>query len=94
MDNDGRMIALSLMLHRDGGEQWLATIRQADLNRGGERANTVAANALDLLNVEFSHRREFGSGQLSVGVGFDSIDGKVGGSETDVRLHAAWRGRL
>ena len=94
MDNDGRMLAFSLMLHRDDGQQWLASIRRVDLNRGGMRANTVAATSRDLINIEVSHRREFGSGELSVGLGFDSFDGDAGEDDTDVRLHAAWRGEL
>lgn len=94
MDGDGRMTSFGAVLVDGGGRTWDLTVRKVEVNRDAlapQPANTVSSLALDLTNIELSHRRNLGPGQLHLGVGFDDYAERLdGGKNSETRGFAQW----
>lgn len=90
-DNDARVLALGMTVHRDNGHYWNATLRHAEVNTGGRRANSLTLRQLDRFDLDLSHLRQLAQGRLSAGVRLTSTDSD-GATRNDIEAYAQWQG--
>jgi len=71
LDNDSRMFSIAGLLTRDNGDVLSLEFRRAKINRDGTGTHAISDVPLDVDNVELRYSRGFGSGKISVGVGYN-----------------------
>lgn len=94
LDNDSRVVSAGLMLAGNDGSQWYGLLRFGELNTGDspDLFNSLTATQQDLLSFDLTYRKWFRYGQVSVGLGIESVDTDGGVSDDeDVRGFVQWR---
>lgn len=93
-DNDSRVVSTGLTIINEQEHEWAATLRVGELNRGGgpDARNSLTPTQQDIVSLEVRHARVFRFGEVTVGLGFESVDDVVGSaSEDDFRAFLQWR---
>jgi Capsule assembly protein Wzi len=70
MDNDSRMYTLAGLMTLAKGDFLSVTVRRAQINRDGG-SHEISEVPLDVDNVELRYSREFGAGNIGVGIGYE-----------------------
>lgn len=94
VDNDARVISVGLVAIDAEQSEWNAVLRFGGLNRGGspDPANSLTPTREDIVAIDVRHARVFSFGELSLGLGYESIDDEVEGATTDdFRAFLQWR---
>ncbi len=91
-DQDSSVATFGGLLNDERDHSWKAILALGKLNRRGQNKSTVATNETDYAEIELSHGRPFGAGDLKLGFGYEYRDDQVTGREDDdVRVFAEWR---
>ena len=93
-ENDSRIASLGLVAVDENETEWSAVVRFGELNRGGapDAANTLTSTKQDVVSLDLRHARAFTFGEISVGVGIESIDDEArGNTDDDFRAFLEWR---
>lgn len=93
-DDDAEIFSLGLSLSDSENTQWRALLRTGELNGGGapDPASTLTPTPQDITSFDVYHSRDFLSGVVDVGVGYEHIDDAVSGdSRSDGRVYVKWR---
>jgi hypothetical protein len=89
IDRDGRMYSVGMLLTRPSGEHMALTLRRLQLNRG-DGPHPISDAPLEFEDVELRYSRQFGFGNVRVGIGYSNADGS---SRLDpgVRGYMSWQ---
>jgi len=93
-ENDARLVSLGIIALDSEETEWAATLRIGELNRGGEPddRNTLTPTAQDVVSIDIRHARTFRFGEVTAGIGLESIDDTASGqSDDDFRFFLQWR---
>lgn len=93
-DNDARLVSVGLLAVDSNENEWAATVRAGELNTGGvaDVANSLTPTQQDIVSLDLRHARVFDIGELSVGVGIESIEEESSGAtRDDARFFLQWR---
>ena len=93
-DNDSRVVSAGVTFVSDQEHEWSATLRVGELNRGGspDSRNSLTATGQDILSIDIRHSRVYSFGELTAGLGYESIDMIAEStSGDDVRAFLQWR---
>jgi hypothetical protein len=91
-DQDSSVVSLGGILNDEKDHSWNATLALGKLNRRGQNKSTVATNETEYAELEVSHGRPFGGGDLRLGLGFEHRDDQVTNNKNDdVRMFVEWR---
>ncbi len=92
-DNDASIFTLGTILTDHSNNSWLLKLGYGKLNRkqNPDQRNTVAQVKTKYREIEFSHRRDIGFGNIHIGAGYDYRENTVTGEdEGDARLFLEW----
>jgi hypothetical protein len=79
------------VLNDNKDRAWIVTAAAGNLRRRSSGFSSVARNKTRYREVEITHRREAWSGNLNIGVGYDSREDTVTNvSDDDVRVFVEW----
>lgn len=93
-DNDSRIVSTGITFIDDRDHEWSATVRVGELNRAGapDLRNTLTETKQDIFSLDVRHSRVFSMGEVTLGLGFESVDDDVGAaSDDDFRAFLQWR---
>lgn len=93
-DNDARLVSLGVIAVNAEESEWAATVRFGELNTGGDEdlRHTLTSTQESIVSIDLRHARVFEFGELSAGVGLESINNEVSGeTRNDVRFFVQWR---
>ena len=74
--------------------QWYALVRFGELNRGNfpDPFNSLTATQQDIVSLDVTYRKAFRFGQVSVGLGIESVEDEFSSSsDEDIRGFVQWR---
>ncbi len=94
VDNDSRVASAGLMMVDSEETQWYALVRFGELNRGDspDPFNSLTATRQDIVSLDVTYRKAFRFGQISAGLGIESIEDEfASSSDEDVRGFIQWR---
>lgn len=93
-DNDARLASFGLIAANEKDTEWSAIFRIGKLNRDGipDPRNTVTPSAQDIISIDLRHARAFSFGEVSAGLGIESVDDKISDTtSSDTRFFLQWR---
>jgi len=92
-DNDAAIFTFGTVLTDNQNNSWRVKLGYGNLNRkqNPDQNNTVAQVKTEYREIELSHRRDIGFGQLHIGAGYDYRKDTVTGDDNgDTRLFLEW----
>jgi len=92
LDQDSSVASFGGLLNDKKDRSWFATLAFGKLNRRGATKSTVSRNEADYAEVEVSHGRTLGGGNLRLGLGYEYRDDQVTNNKNDdIRAFFEWR---
>ncbi len=92
-DNDASIFTFGSLLTDNQNNSWLLKLGYGNLNRlaNPDQYNTVAQTKTKYREIEISHRRDIGFGELHIGAGYDYRKiATTGENKSDARLFLEW----
>ncbi|MEO0974101.1 MAG: capsule assembly Wzi family protein, partial [Pseudomonadota bacterium] len=89
-DGDSLIGTFGAILQDQDDQRWMALVQGGELNRVGNRATPVAADAADYFNVEVSHQRTLAKGTLQISVGYEHFAPTAAPTESGVKGFVQW----
>ena len=93
-DNDARIVSTGLMLSSVDSSQWDVLARFGALNRGGlaDVRNSLTQQRQDIASIDFSYRRAFTFGRVSMGLGIERLETEYSGEKNNEgRVFLQWQ---
>ena len=90
-DSDSSVFTLGGVLNDNQDRTWIATAAAGNLRRRATGFSSVAENKTRYREIELVHQREAWSGNLDIGLGYDSREDTVtNASDDDLRFFVRW----